>query len=1243
MENAVASDGQTPLSDEPTVVPCAPRQRVSSELVVSDVLPAGQHQAAPRASGAFLTPVSTRVPTRVIAWPPRECCRTPQAPEDPSDAHAGTVLLSRDQRQEPTCAAQGTTSAVDAPDYVVVEHLASGGRGDVHLARQVALDRVVALKGVSAESDVDAREDFLREALVAASMDHPHIVTIHDVGLDQHGQPFYAMERARGDPWSERIDALPLATNVAILRRVALAIGHAHARGILHLDVKPANVLVEDPEGVTLIDWGMALALPGGFRGLVPPPPPTMRISGTPSYMAPELAAGAGIKVGSATDVYLLGATLYRAAAGRPPHTGSDLSACIAAAVANRPPPVTGADEELIGIIVRAMRSEPGRRYQQAEAFAAALGAWLEHQGARDLVRTGRQALRQALAGGAGYDAFHRAIFAFQTALERWPESPEAARWGSRARLALATHAYDRGDLELAEAQLSGDPACAALRTRIEQARERRRQAVRPQVAAPDPDVAAPCWSPVYTTADAADPIAGLEVVMGQEPVVTPAGIRLEGRSLHVTLLRQPVVGSLRLTCSCVLPRGGEFGFLIGLTGDPREQRSLTSGYEIKLGAYDGTEDLAIRQGERLWHRPAQPLRANEPHAVLLERLGTVLRLVVDGQEWFCLDDLHGPTGPDHGRVGILGWDNEVLLDRLEVAVYSERGRTEPYALATRLHVGGSYEAAAGVFAEIERTAVDPDLRRRAAAAHFRSTRARELRDGLEAIRTRLRASWPRAEVQPLEGGLDVLLDGAAVGDISPLAGLPIRRLAIYDRELRDLSPLIGAPLESASFNGSQVTDLSPLAGAPLRDLSIAYTPVEDLEPLSGAPLTMLFAAASRVHDLSPVAQERLQQVNVAGTPVRDLRPLHGLDLRHLVVAMTEVEDLTPLDGLPLLSLSCSVTAVADCSPLRHSRLRRLYMERTAIVDVEPLRALPLAVVDLSGSPVVDIAPLAHGGLTALSIDHTPIVSLSGLEVDLLSVSAQGFAFRELAGHASRRLGLVGELPPCLPGDPPLSAPWLTIEDGSVDLACLDLATTGSLVLTRCRVEHAERLLEHSFQALGLIQCQGIDDTVLAACRGQQHQLIIPAAYPPELCARLERAWQRDGLEDQLRLLTIGRAWADGDGDTLRALARPVAGGRWVEVADLMLWSEAVAGSARCGIPIATFDDLDQQRAVGRCGLPLDPFFRSDELGPWRWLSLADAYPAMWRNADDPCLSHTNGPAPVRSDDPYHPLLLRCG
>ncbi|HYT94778.1 MAG TPA: serine/threonine-protein kinase, partial [Gemmataceae bacterium] len=297
----------------------------------------------------------------------------------PTVSRSRAQLESREPAEAPV--AEGTPGCVD--DYELLEQIGEGGMGVIYKARQLSLSRLVALKMIRAER-VGSLPDLLRfrsEAEAVASLDHPHIVPIYDVGAHQ-GQPFFSMKLIEGGSLAEHLSrfAADLRAGVALLATAARAVHYAHQRGFLHRDLKPGNILLDAEGRPHVTDFGLVKRLTPRIgeasltqQGI---------IVGTPNYMAPEQAAAR--EVSTAADVYSLGAILYELLTERPPFYADTPLATLLLLLEGEPPPPRSrnrrVDRDLETICLKCLQREPGKRYPSAEALAEDLEHWLRDE-----------------------------------------------------------------------------------------------------------------------------------------------------------------------------------------------------------------------------------------------------------------------------------------------------------------------------------------------------------------------------------------------------------------------------------------------------------------------------------------------------------------------------------------------------------------------------------------------------------------------------------------------------------------------------------------------------------------------------------------------------------------------------------------------------------------------------------------------------------------------------------------------
>ena len=263
-------------------------------------------------------------------------------------------------------------------DYELIGEVARGGMGVVYRARQVTLDRIVALKMILAGrlADDDDVQRFRREAEAAARLQHPNIVAIFEIG-EIEGQHFFSMEFISGISLSRKLADGPVDGRQAAnyVRSIARAVHHAHRQGIIHRDLKPSNILLDADDEPHITDFGLAKRL-GGDRDRTR----TGAVLGTPSYMAPEQAQGRR-DIGPAADIYGLGAILYELLTGRPPFQAETPLDTVRQVIHDEPAPPRllnpHIDHDLETICLKCIQKEPQQRYESAEALADDLQHYL--------------------------------------------------------------------------------------------------------------------------------------------------------------------------------------------------------------------------------------------------------------------------------------------------------------------------------------------------------------------------------------------------------------------------------------------------------------------------------------------------------------------------------------------------------------------------------------------------------------------------------------------------------------------------------------------------------------------------------------------------------------------------------------------------------------------------------------------------------------------------------------------------
>ncbi len=392
------------------------------------------------------------------------------------------------------------TTAEDA-DFEVVQKLAEGGMGVVYVARQKSLNRELAIKTLKVQgrsgqatgakgaptqqtkAERQKREMFLSEALVTANLVHPNIIPIHELAETNDGVPYYVMKRVHGIPWNKRIREMSLAQNLEVLHKVCDAMAYAHHHGVINRDLKPENIMLGEFGEVLVLDWGLAVPAPHAvdrnFRS-----PAASFGAGTPAYMAPELWTGPETAIGEASDIYLLGAILFEIITHLPPHefpsmpargTNIDMMRVIDGVLRDNKIRSTSESGELMDIAMKAMRTDPDKRFGSVLEFQFAVRNFQRHEESRRLSNRAGELLESKDASRE-YHTYQTAAALFEESLRTWKNNGPARNGLRTTRLRYAKLASNKGDLDLGLqiASQEDDPEFLALQKRLVTARRLR-------------------------------------------------------------------------------------------------------------------------------------------------------------------------------------------------------------------------------------------------------------------------------------------------------------------------------------------------------------------------------------------------------------------------------------------------------------------------------------------------------------------------------------------------------------------------------------------------------------------------------------------------------------------------------------------------------------------------------------------------------------------------------------------------
>jgi tRNA A-37 threonylcarbamoyl transferase component Bud32/Leucine-rich repeat (LRR) protein/tetratricopeptide (TPR) repeat protein len=854
-----------------------------------------------------------------------------QATEDSIERTIRTATVAE---TVPSLGGSGAVGAAPGTGYRIARLLGRGGEGEVYEAVQQAFGRQVAVKLMRAGAPNPRQvQRFRAEAAVTALLEHPAIIPVHDLCLDDAGRPQLVMKRVSGKTWRALLDGSPGPQkrpltgeeHVEVLLKVCDAVAFAHSRGILHRDLKPENVMVGEHGEVLVMDWGCAVHV-----GPKPPHPdiPVLSelsgVSGTPAYLSPEQARADHAACGPWSDVYLLGAVLFRMLTGSPPHRGDDIGSTIALAARGEPPqdPLASGNKippELARIAVDAMQPSPNRRTRSAEDFAIGIRRYLEH---REVHRLLNEAARQhtlAKAGGPeSDDAFRRAISAVEQAVSLWPEHVEARRMVIEVGLDSARHAIAAGAFRIARRQAQ---AVAAEAERLGDG----------------------------SAVDGAHKLAGIADMRERQTRSREAKLR----------------ATRKLATGGAIVAG--LALLVGLLAVWRESANTSRALaEAKANLERADSERAARvEGERL---AAPALLAQARELATARKLEQALPLVLAAQgfapedhaTWLMAGQLLAALGKRDDALHALDRALELRRDAL-CSELRQLCAAPPVDADLRIADVLVRMGAGGIAASLNLAAEQrADLTSKQLATVWPKLPARCIRtlpDGTLALSLR-RSDVIVDNLEPLRGlpisSLE-LLGQDRIRDLAPLASLPLTRLVASGLPATDFAPILGRHLKELALTGTTFSNLAALRGMPLESLTMSIPGTASLAPLAGMPLRLLhLTECDALQDITALNLKALEELSLdapeqGAAALDDLGPLRGRPLRELSLSgQRGISDLTSLKGAPLVKLDISGTAIANLRPVLRPTLKNLAIRDCAIDDLRELTGTRLETLELS-------------------------------------------------------------------------------------------------------------------------------------------------------------------------------------------------------------------------------------------------------------------------------------------------------
>ncbi|HQL71685.1 MAG: Serine/threonine-protein kinase PrkC [Planctomycetes bacterium ADurb.Bin126] len=840
------------------------------------------------------------------------------------------------------------------PGYRVIRPLAAGGMGVIWLVEQENPRREVALKVIRpGMTSPEVLQRFQLESQVLGRLKHPGIAQIYEAGMYDAGsgpQPYFVMEYVQGAlpliPYADAHD-LGVRERLTMFAEVCDAVQHAHQKGVVHRDIKPQNILVDNAGQPKILDFGIARATDSDLKATTITTN-TGSIMGTLPYMSPEQTTGDPNEIDVRSDVYALGVTLYELLTDKRPYDLSNRGMLEVVRIIREVEPTRlgtlsrALRGDLENILGKAMAKDRERRYASAGDLAEDIRRHLNHEPVLARPVSSWYRLRKFAHRNAGLCASVAVALVLIVALTAWfILRLQDQRDTARRERAAAQQARNQ---QIATAQ----SASRELALRAVRAAEEGRWI--------EADVSAAAAGDIFPRG----PWGGYALAA----VALQRGDLSAARSHVAKAIRlDPRHELSRLLLATILAREGELA----------QAESL-------LGAADEGHDWhSFHQAGDLFFLRREHDKALRAYTRTLELMKTSQRVPAQEQDWRKLIALG-----DALQAGLKAPD--------ALAAY-ERAREQIARSDAPSHVRSALQVKLSQ-ARQDVEALKADLLDQidncnawiACKGLHQSIRDLPAPEQVRRIQDRITAM----------NGLDTRVsftveDGVIVAAYNnhtilrfahPLAGLSLRRLSLPRASISDLTPLKGMPLSELDLSSTSVRSLDVLRGMPLRRLNCCQTAVTDLSPLKGMQLESLDCGQTAVTDLAPLIGMPLETLCVSGTKVRDLSPLRGMKLRELSAGvcyeMREGLEET-LRGMPLETLNCYGYPIKDLAFVRDLPLKELLIAATGTRDLSALHGLKLKSLNCRRNPLEDLGPLAGMPLEMLDVRETKVVDLSPL------------------------------------------------------------------------------------------------------------------------------------------------------------------------------------------------------------------------------------------------------------------------
>lgn len=830
---------------------------------------------------------------------------------------------------------------------------------------------------------------FIEEARITASLEHPNIVPVHDIGVDSNGTPYFTMKLLKGETLAsvlrklhegnpEYLENYTLYKLLRIFVKICNGIAFAHSKGVIHLDLKPENIQLGDFGEVIIMDWGLAKVIekqepvPSDEKPRFFTEPRDGVRQGTPGYMAPEQAAGKNSEQDCRTDVYALGAILYAMLTYENPLHETKIEEMIRETIQGDiiPPSKRTADRQipssLEAVVMKAMALQPENRYR----------------GAKEL-------RNEVLAFMSGY----------ATSAERATPLKKIFLFLYRHRFTVipgvAVFLLLIGIMFYAFHEISNQYGDWI------------------KVFQRDFTRNSPSFDGI-SFRDVRNRIPVSQWDRNAEGLVMPRGEWL-------WLSETAIPGNVRVEVK-VLPATAGAIIEIALNAKQIPMKKILEflpGYTLQVSSLRGTADQILKKesaSHEIVASTPSSLIPGEINSIVFERDGENIIFSINGKKQLSTD-LFPLKGRDFSRIGIRSIGTGMTIRSIEVFRLALPVKASPVIAGDALLETRHFEDAIDKYLTIADDYIRGPIAEHAlakayaAAANFIQDAEKRSRI-LIGIKRRIAARfttfayhqkmleidavllWKNGDYSSSLTIIDSLFsknpDTGIIKNILQLPHFPLpdyvlpnfmmnisrtrdlTRLDISGYGIRSLSPLANMRLTYLNCAENRLTGLNGIEGMPLQNIQCGKNQISSLEPLNGMPLQSLYCEGNPLESLRGPDFSKMIELNCSATNLENLKELQNAGLERLFCRDNRISDLSPLRGMPLRLLDAGINPLTSIEPLRGMPLEALLIDETMVSDLSPIQSMPLVFLNIWQCPdLADLSILAEmDSLETLSVSE---------------------------------------------------------------------------------------------------------------------------------------------------------------------------------------------------------------------------------------------------------------------------------